>query len=108
MQRERSEAVRRWSGTATDCGGPRKSGLPDLRAYGRRSRVNPRSVSAAHHSAALHAALRPGHENAASRHSCATAWPARSTNLRLWEKIAGPDRLFPGCYLQRMVQPKRV
>jgi hypothetical protein len=22
------------------------------------------------------------------------AWPARSTNLRLWEKIAGPDPLF--------------
>jgi hypothetical protein len=36
------------------------------------------------------------------------AWSARSTNLRLWEKIAGPDRLFPGCYLQRMAQPKRV
>src|SRR5262249_35052563 len=40
---------------------PRKSGLPDLRAFERRSRVNPRSVSAAHHSASLHAALRPGH-----------------------------------------------
>jgi hypothetical protein len=22
-------------------------------------------------------------------------WVARRTNLRLWEKIAGPDRLFP-------------
>ena len=31
--------------------GPRKSGLPDLHAFERRSRVNPRSVSAAHHSA---------------------------------------------------------
>jgi len=46
---EQSGAVHRWSGTATDWNGPRKSGLPDLRAYGRRSRVNPRSVSAAHH-----------------------------------------------------------
>src|SRR5258708_36715406 len=42
-------AVHRWSGTATDWNGPRKSGLPDLRAFERRSRVNPRSVSAAHH-----------------------------------------------------------
>jgi hypothetical protein len=60
------EAVHRRSGIASqwkvsDWDGPRKSGLPDLRACKRRSRVNPRSVSAAHHSAPLHAALRPGH-----------------------------------------------
>src|ERR1700724_4733513 len=30
---------------------PRKSDLPDLRAFERRSRVKPRSVSAAHHNA---------------------------------------------------------
>src|SRR6266511_278982 len=40
--------------------GQRKSGLPDLRAFERRSRVNPRSVSAAHH---FRAALRPGRES---------------------------------------------
>src|SRR6266545_2817473 len=57
-----SEAVHRRSGTATDRNGPRKSGLPDLRMFEGRSRVNPRSVSAAHRYASLHAALRPGHE----------------------------------------------
>jgi hypothetical protein len=38
-------------GTARNpvCDGPRKSGLPDLRAFECRSRVNPGSVSAAHH-----------------------------------------------------------
>jgi hypothetical protein len=51
-------------------GGPRKSGPPDLRAFKCRSRVNPRSVSAAHRGScplrnrhhAGRAALRPGHD----------------------------------------------
>src|SRR5262249_4402157 len=58
--------------TAGVCNGARKSYLSDLRAFECRSRVNPRSVSAAHHftpalpplsrvSAGVHAALRPGH-----------------------------------------------
>src|SRR6266540_5151333 len=51
---KRSGAVRRRSGTATDPDGPRKSGMPDLRAFKCRSRVNPRSVSAAHHFTSLH------------------------------------------------------
>src|SRR6266540_467187 len=50
---KRSGAVRRRSGTATDSDDPRKSGMPDLRAFKCRSRVNPRSVSAAHHFASL-------------------------------------------------------
>jgi hypothetical protein len=32
----------------------------------------------------------------------------RSTNLRLWETIAGSVRLFPDCYLQWMAQLQRV
>jgi hypothetical protein len=55
MQREhevRSAAplIRDRSGLGV-CNGPRKSVLPDLRIFERRSRVSPRSVSAAHHSA---------------------------------------------------------
>src|SRR5437016_11947226 len=42
--------------TAPDPDGPRKSGMPDLRAFKCRSRVNPRSVSAAHHFTSLRAA----------------------------------------------------
>jgi len=38
----------------------------------------------------------------ASRASAGTtiAWVVRETNLRLQETIAGPDPLFPACYLQ--------
>src|SRR2546427_505106 len=39
-------------------------------------------------SAPLRAALRPGHESPATQHPCATAWSARSTNLRLYEIAA--------------------
>ena len=63
----RNEVERCTADPGPDWNGPRKSGLPDLRVFERRSRVNPRSVSAAHHSAMLHAALRPGHESAATR-----------------------------------------
>jgi hypothetical protein len=38
------------------CNGPRKSGLPDLRIFDCRSRVDPRSVSAAHHAPPARAA----------------------------------------------------
>ena len=36
------------------------------------------------------------------------AWSERSTNLRLWEIIAGSASLFPACYLQGALQPQRV
>jgi hypothetical protein len=52
----RNEVERCTADPGPDWNGPRKSGLPDLRVFERRSRVNPRSVSAAHHSAMLHAA----------------------------------------------------
>jgi hypothetical protein len=51
-------------------------------------------------SAPLRAALRPGHESAATQHSCATAWAERSTNLRVYEIGAKAISLFWGCYLQ--------
>ncbi len=51
-------------------------------------------------SAPLRAALRPGHESAATQHSCTIAWFARSTNLRLYEIAARAISLFWGCYLQ--------
>src|SRR6266404_6075491 len=51
-------------------------------------------------SAPLRAALRPGHESAATQHSCTIAWSARRTNLRLCEMTAGAISLFWGCYLQ--------
>jgi len=50
-------------------------------------------------SAPLRAALRPGHESAATQLR-ARPLGERSTNLRLQENIAGRAPLFPACYLQ--------
>jgi hypothetical protein len=45
---------------------PRKSGLPDLRIFDCRSRVDPRSVSAAHHSALSRSMLRSARDTPTS------------------------------------------
>ena len=52
--------------------GPRKSGLPDLRTSRRRSRVNPRSMSAAHH-----------------WHTSVGGIPRASRDIRFWAAIEG-------------------
>ena len=46
-----SEAVHRWSGTSQGgvCNEDAQVGLPDLRIFECRTRLDPRSVSAAHH-----------------------------------------------------------
>src|SRR5204862_6002223 len=90
---------------ATDWNGPRKSGLPDLRTFVRRSRVNPRSVSAAHRNAIKCTQIAQTYLRTLR---CARDTRARRTNLRVQKNGAEEGSLFPACSLQGAVQLQRV